>query len=155
MSSQIIAAFASVGLVAAGVAGASATRASSAMPVVASMAGAGQAAAASKCRVDVVRTGTAGTADVARSVYNNGACVCTVTTGAAASNGAAEEIVAALLRERTCDAAPTVAAENPGVGPQVSAAATSGGGNGVILPVLVGVVGAAGLAFALGNSSKG
>lgn len=153
MSTQIIAALASIGLLGAGVAGASEIRAFDAMPVVAAMAGAGQAA--SKCRVDVIRSGTPGTADVTRAVYDNGGCVCIVTTGPASSNGAAEEIVNALVRERTCDAAPVVAANNPGVGPAVSAAATSGGGSGVVLPVLVGAVGAVGLAVALSNNSKG
>ncbi len=152
MSTQIVSALAAVGLVGAGAAGSAQTRAFDALPTSVMMMGAGQAAAG-YCRVDVVRSGTSGTADVTRQVYSNGGCVCTVVTGPSPSNGAAEEVVSALLRDRSCDSAPVTEARN--VGQQVSAAATSGGGNAVVLPVLIGAVGAAGLAIALSNSSNG
>ncbi|MFC0588670.1 hypothetical protein ACFFF7_04530 [Novosphingobium aquiterrae] len=158
MSTQIFAALAAVSLIGAGVAGAAETRAIDAIPGASALMGAGQGGGSDKCRVDVIRSGAAGTADVTRQVLDNGGCVCIVTTGAAASNGSAEDIVRALLRDRTCDGAPLAAAaagSNPGVGGPVSAAATSGGGSGAILPVLIGGVGAAGLAVALGKSSKG
>lgn len=155
MSTQIVSALAAFGLIGAGVAGAAETRAMNAVPMMTSMAGAGQAA--NVCRVDVVRTGTPGAADVTRAVGADGACVCTVTTGPVPSNGSAEEIVKALLRERTCDAAPLTSSTgaNSGVGEAVSTAATSGGGSGAVIPVLVGAVGAAGLAVALSKDSKG
>lgn len=157
MSTQIFAALAAAGLIGASIAGATETRAIDAIPGAAALMGAGEGGGADKCRVDVVRSGTAGTADVTRQVLDNGGCVCIVTTGAAASNGSAEDIVRALLRDRACDGAPLAAAagSNPGVGGAVSAAATGGGGSGAILPVLIGGVGAAGLAVALGKSSKG
>lgn len=156
MSTQIIAILAAAGLVGAGVAGAAETRAFSAIPAAVTTMAAG-ADAADRCRVDVIRSGAAGTADITRQVLDNGQCVCIVTTGPAQSNGAAEEVVKALLRERTCASAPlaAVTGTNPGVGGAVSGAATSGGGMGSVIPVLVGGVGAAGLAVALGKSSKG
>lgn len=101
-----------------------------------------------KCRVDVIRNGTPGTADITRLVENDGTCVCTVTTGAANANGSAENIVTNLLRDRACDGAPAP-------GRPVSEAASAGGGSGVVLPVLIATVGAAGLAVAVGNDSKG
>lgn len=156
MSSQIVAALASVGLVGAGMAGAAETRAIDAIPAAASLIGGGMGGGAGEsCRVDVVRTGTPGTADITRQVLGNGGCVCIVTTGQAASNGSAESIVSALLRDKSCEGAPLANAANPGVGQAVAGAATSGGGSGAILPVLIGGVGAAGLAVALGKDSKG
>ena len=101
-----------------------------------------------KCRVDVIRSGTPGTADITRLVENDGTCVCTVTTGAANGNGSAEGIVTSLLRDRACDGAPAP-------GRVVADAAAAGGGSNVVLPVLIATVGAAGLAVAVGNDSKG
>lgn len=156
MSTQVVAILAAAGLVGAGVAGAAETRAFSAIPAAVTMMSAG-ADAADKCRVDVIRSGTPGAADVTRQVLDNGNCVCIVTTGPVQTNGAAEEIVKALLRDRTCASAPlaAVTGTNPGVGGAVSGAATTGGGMGAVLPVLIGGVGAAGLAVALGKDSKG
>lgn len=150
MSTQILSAFAAFGLIGAGVAGASQTRAIDALPVTVAMAGAGQAAASGKCRVDVVRTGTPGTADVTRAVADNGGCICVVTTGPVAANGTAEEIVKAFLRDRTCDAAPPASPTG-----QTAAAAASGGGTGPIIPVVLGALGAAGLAAAAGGGGDG
>ncbi|MFM5884546.1 MAG: hypothetical protein ACKOQ3_04325 [Novosphingobium sp.] len=158
MSTQIFAALAAAGLIGASIAGATETRAIDAIPGAAALMGAGEGGGADKCRVDVVRSGTPGTADITRQVLDNGGCVCIVTTGAAQSNGSAEDIVRALLRDRSCEGAPLASAaagSNPGVGGAVSAAAGGGGGSGAILPVLIGGVGAAGLAVALGKSSKG
>lgn len=158
MGTQIFGILAAAGLVGAGVAGAAETRSFSAIPSAFALMSDGAATSASqKCRVDVNRTGTAGTADVTRQVLENDQCVCVVTTGPAQSNGAAEEIVKALLRDRTCAGAPLAAATgaNPGVGGAVSAAATGGGGMGAVLPVLIGGVGAAGLAVGLGKDSNG
>lgn len=147
MSSQIIAAVAAVGLLGAGLAGAGETRAFQAIPApFAMMAGSAEAPAGDKCRVDVFRTGAAGSADIARQVLDNGGCVCMITTGEAAHNGSAEDIVKALLRDRTCDGAPLAS---------TAASGTSGGSSGAVLPVLVGSVGAAGLAVALGKDSGG
>jgi hypothetical protein len=69
-------------------------------------------------------------------------------TGPVGANGNAESVVTGILRDRSC-------ADSPTVGKTVSEAATAGGGNGIIVPVLVGVVGAAGLAVALGSNSRG
>ncbi|WP_296678296.1 hypothetical protein [Novosphingobium sp.] len=155
MSAQIVSALAAFGLIGAGVAGSVETRAIDAVPVTMAMMGGGQAAAGGKCRVDVFRTGNPGNADITRQVLDNGNCVCTVMTGPAPSNGGAEDVVKALLRERTCDSAPLTSATGNGVGAPVAAAASTGGGSAAVLPVVVGVAGAAGLAVALGKSSKG
>ena len=72
-------------------------------------------------------------------------CVCTVVTGPSDSNGNAENVVDGMMRDRACPDSPTV-------GQQVSEAAREGGGHGVIIPILVGVVGAAGLAVALSSN---
>ena len=153
MFSQFLAAGAAVSLIGAGVAGATATRSFDALPGIQTAVADGEGGGArDKCRVDVIRAGTPGSATVTRQVMVDGSCVCSITTGPANSNGSAENAVTMLLRDRTCADAPTV-------GDQVSDAARSGGGRGgnagLIIPVLVGVVGAAGLAVALGSSSNG
>lgn len=152
MSSQIIAAIVAAGLVGAGVASASETRSVSALPVQSLMAADG-AGAGGECRVDVIRSGTPGSADVTRQVFNNGSCICTITTGPSGNaNGSAEAIVGSLLRDRTCDGAPA-----PGnLGSQVAGAAGGGSGtSGTVLTVLIAAGGAAGLAVASGKDSKG
>lgn len=152
MSSQIIAAIVAAGLVGAGVASASGTRSVSALPFQSLMAADG-AGAGGECRVDVVRSGAPGSADVTRQVLNNGSCVCTITTGPSGNaNGSAEAIVGSLLRDRTCDGAPA-----PGnLGSQVAGAAGGGSGtSGTVLTVLIAAGGAAGLIVALGKDSKG
>ncbi len=151
MTSQIIVAIAAAGLLGAGVASATETRSFGALPsqlVIA--ADSGGSGAGGECRVDVVRNGAPGTADITRLVMNNGGCVCTISTGPSGkANGSAEAIVAALLRDRSCDGAPA-----PGnAGGQ--AAGGSGGAAGTVLTVLVAAGGAAGLAIALGKDSKG
>lgn len=149
MTSQLLAAVASVALVGAGVAGTSGVRSFEAMPTRTSAVADGEGAGASgQCRVDVVRSGEGGMVTTTRSVMSDGSCVCTVATGPAGGNGNADEVVTGILRDRKCADAPTV-------GRQVSEAALSGGGSGVIIPVLVGVVGAAGLAVALSSNSRG
>ena len=156
MSSQITAAIVAFGLVGAGVASANETRSVSALPTQSLMAvdgsGAG-AGAGGECRVDVVRSGAPGSADVTRQVFNNGSCVCTITTGPSGNaNGSAEAIVGALLRDRTCDGAPPAGE----MGTQASGAAGGGGGtSGAVLTALVAAGGAAGLIVALGKDSKG
>ena len=152
MSSQIIAAIVATGLVGAGVASASETRSVAALPVQFLMAADG-IGAGGECRVDVVRSGASGSADVTRQVYNNGSCVCTITTGPSGNaNGSAEAIVASLLRDRTCDGAPA-----PGnLGGQVSGVAGGGSGtSSAVLTALIAAGGAAGLIVALGKDSKG
>lgn len=149
MISQLLAAAASVALVGAGVAGTSGVRSFEAMPTRTSAVADGEGVGASgQCRVDVVRSGEGGAVTSTRTILNDGSCVCTLVTGPAGANGNAEDVVNGMLRDRTCP-------ESPTVGQQVSEAATSGGGSGVIIPVLVGVVGAAGLAVALGSNSRG
>lgn len=112
--------------------------------------GAGQ-----KCRVNVLRSGPAGTAQVTQAVLGNGDCICTVTTGMGGVNGSAENVVIALLRDRECAGAPPAdGLTNQGVG--ISSAGVSGGGGmGAALPLVLGVAAVGGLAAGLGSSSQG
>ncbi|MBA4162983.1 MAG: hypothetical protein C0515_13070 [Novosphingobium sp.] len=145
MTSQFFAAAASVALIGAGFTGAG-TRAIDAMPDVQTAFADGSGAGSDKaCRVDVIRSGTPGNADIARQELDSGQCVCIVTTGPASSNGSAENVVTNLLRDKTCGDAPLVGSE----------AATTGGGSGTLVVTLVAVAGAAGLAFVLGNDTNG
>lgn len=149
MSSQVVALLASAGLVGAGLASAGQTRAFEALPVL-TAAAASAAGDDRLCRVDVIRTGDAGSAIVNRIDETN-RCVCVITTGPKDRNGSAENIVEALLRDRTCDGAPAAIAE--------TAASSAGGASGAI----IGVVLAAGVGVALtaggggggGNDSGG
>lgn len=97
----------------------------------------GAAAAAAGCRVDVNRTGVAGTASVSRVALQDGSCACVVTTGEAAKNGAAEDVVATLMRDRAC-----------------YGQAGDGGASSNVLPILLGGAGMVGLAVALSSSSN-
>ncbi len=148
MTSQLLAAAASVALVGAGIAGTSGVRSFEAMPTQTMVVADGEGASAGQCRVDVIRSGDSGTVTTTRSVLADNSCVCTVVTGPAGANGNAEDVVTGILRDRSC-------AESPTVGRQVSEAARAGGGSNVVIPILVGVVGAAGLAVALGSNSRG
>lgn len=147
--SQFLAAVASVALTGAGALGSADVRASDAIPMSQSKVADGDSGGApNTCRVDVLRTGNSGTVNTTRTVLNDNSCVCTVVTGPADTNGNAEAVVAGILRDRRCT-------ESPTVGKPVSEAARSGGGSGAVIPVLVGLVGAAGLAVALGAHSRG
>lgn len=150
MTSHFIAAAASVALLGAGFAGAEGTRSAQALPGQSSVAAANETGTAKRCQVEVIRTGTPGVANIVRDELTDGTCVCIVTTGEPARNGAAENVVLDLLRDRTCEGAPA-----PARGLTEAATAGSGGGAGVLLPVLISTVGAAGLAVALGSDSKG
>ena len=147
MTSQFLAVAASVALVGAGVAGTSGLRSFEAMPTQTTTVADGEGAGGG-CRVDVLRTGDSGTVTTTKSVLADNSCVCTVVTGPSGANGNAEDVVIGMLRDRSC-------ADSPTVGRTVSEAASTGGGNGIIIPVLVGVVGAAGLAVALGSNGRG
>ena len=151
MTSHFIATAASVALLGAGFAGAEGTRSAQALPGHSTVAAATEAGAGKRCRVDVIRTGTPGVADIVRDELTDGTCVCIVTTGEPARNGSAENVVLDLLRNRTCDGAP---APVRGV-TEAATAGSGGGGAGVLLPVLISTGGAAGLAVAMGNDSKG
>ena len=156
MASQFLGILAAASLVSTGVVAASGTRSVDALPGVTNAMGGGQGGGADKCRVDVVRTGAPGAAQITRLANANGSCVCTITTGPAGdANGAAESLVTALLRDRECEGAPA-----PGdIGRAASGAAGGGGGSGVLIGVLVaaGVAGglAAGGGGAGGNDSPG
>jgi hypothetical protein len=147
VASQVLAVLASVGLIGAGVATAAETRAFDALPV---LGAAGAADNARLCRVDVIRSGAPGSAAVNR-LERDDTCICKITTGPRDTNGSAEDIVNALLRDRTCDGAPPPVAE--------AAAHGAGGASGAI----IGVVLAAGVGVALtaggggggGNDSAG
>lgn len=148
MTSQFLAAAASVALVGAGLADVG-TRSIEAMPSIQTAFADGNGDGGDKlCRVDVIRSGTPGSADITRQELDSGQCVCIVTTGPASNNGSAEGIVTNLLRDRTCGDAPLA-------GKVVSEAATGGGGSGTVILTVLGVVGAAGLAVALGTDSHG
>ena len=149
MTSQLLAAAASVALVGAGIAGTSGVRSFEAMPIQTMVVADGEGAGAGQCRVDVIRSGDSGTVSTTRQVLSDNSCVCTVVTGPAGANGNAEDVVTRILRDRAC-------ADSPTVGKTVSEAASAGGGSGgAIIPIVVGVVGAAGLAVALGANSRG
>lgn len=164
MASHFLGILAAASLVSTGVVAASETRSADALPGVTNAMGAaqgagqggGQGGVADKCRVDVVRTGAPGAAEVTRLANANGGCVCTITTGPAGdANGAAESVVTSLLRDRECDGV-----RAPGdIGRAASGAAGGGGGSGVLIGVLVaaGVAGglAAGGGGAGGNDSPG
>lgn len=137
MSSPLTLAAASLALLGLGLASADGTRSSATVPGVQLLQNATAAGAAATCRIEVVRTGTPGTASVTRLAEGDGGCLCTVTTGPSQGNGQAEDIVAALLRDRSCDGAPA-----PG---QNSTAFAPGPG---MLPLLAVPVGAAGAAAA-------
>lgn len=155
MASQILGLLAAASLVSTGMVAASETRSADALPGVASAMGAGEGGGqggADKCRVDVRRTGAPGASQVTRQVFNNGGCVCTITTGPAGdANGAAESLVTALLRDRECEGAPA-----PGeIGQAASGAAGGGGGSGVLIGVLVAAGVAGGVAAGGGGGSGG
>lgn len=149
MGSQIVATLAAAALVTGGFAVGSETRSFGALPGASRVviSGAAAAAAGQKCLVQVVREGRPGSSDIVREELSNGTCVCRITTGPAANNGAAETVVTALLRDRECTSPPAVV-HRPEAG------AAGGGMSGVVLPVVFGV-GAIGLGAALGSSSKG
>jgi len=148
VAGYFITALAAAGLVTASVAATGSVRSGDALPVLGLAQG---AAGAGKCGVRVIRTGTPGAADIVREQLADGSCVCVVTTGPASNNGSAEGVVTNLLRDGQCNAAP--AANN--VGGEVAGAGASGGGAGAVLPVLLGAVGAGGLAAGLGAASNG
>ena len=151
MISQIFAATASVALIGSGFAGAAGVRSFEAMGMTSAVADGQDGGASGMCRVDVVRSGEAGTVTSTRQIMKGGGCVCTLVTGPAMSNGNAEDVITGMLRDRTCPDSPMVGQ----TGDAVSAAAMSGGGKGVVIPVLVGLVAAAGLAVAISADSKG
>lgn len=147
VATKTLALLASASLASAGLYGASATRAADVLPGAYNTFMAeevGGAPSGPKCRVDVVRSGEAGVANVTRSALSDGQCVCTVTTGPEAGNGAAEQVVSALLRDKTCDGAPPPAEAGQGFGP---AAGLLGG--------LVGAGAVGGAAAGVGNDSNG
>ncbi|HEX4848736.1 MAG TPA: hypothetical protein VFV30_11370 [Novosphingobium sp.] len=147
MTSQLFAAAASVALLGAGFASLDGTRSMESLPAVQTITADGVGGAAKKCRVDVVRAGTPGAADIVRDELTDGTCVCIITTGPANNNGAAESIVTNLLRDRTCEGAP------PPAGKPAAFVGTP-----FLIPAIVGTVGAAGaagLAATAGNDSAG
>jgi hypothetical protein len=149
VTSHFLAAAAAVGLLSAGLVNASETRSFEAMTGRSTMFGSGEGsgADAGRCRVDVVRSGSVGTADISRQEFSDGSCVCTVTTGPSGNNGSAEEIVNRLLRDRECAGAPAPGEE----------ASQAGGGPGGLIGALAAVagVGTAGVAASSGKDSPG
>ena len=147
MFTQLLAATASMALIGAGAVAPSSIRSSQAMSTTPSVAADGDGAGDSHmCRVDVVRTGQAGTVTSTRAVLKDHSCVCTLVTGPVETNGSAEDVVTAMLRDRICP-------NSPMVGAPVSEAARASHG-GLVIPVLVGIVAAAGLAVALSAGNR-
>ena len=80
MTSQLLAAAASVALVGAGVTGSSGVRSFEAMPTPATVVVDGEGGGAGvQCRVDVIRSGDAGTVNTTKTMLEDNSCVCTVT----------------------------------------------------------------------------
>lgn len=150
MTSQFIAAAASVALLGAGFSAVDGTRSAESLPMNSVSLVQGDVGGSNRCRVDVIRSAPAGAADITRHVLTDGTCVCTVTTGPAGGNGGAESIVTNLIRDKACEGAPA-----PGRPVAEAATGATGGAGGVVIPVLIGTVGAAGLAVAMGSDSKG
>ena len=148
VTAKLVAILASAGLASSGVYAASATRAADVLPAASVALMAQGSATGEKCVVNVDRNGTAGVANVTRSVLASGQCVCNVSTGPEAGNGSAEGVVSALLRDRTCDGAPAA-------GDAGAEQAGGGGGSGGVLGGVVGAVAVGGLAAGLGGKSKG
>lgn len=149
MVSQFLTAVAPLALIGAGVLGSAEVRASDAIPMSqTTVADRDSGGASNTCRVDVIRSAKGGTVNTTRTVLIDNSCVCTVVTGPAGVNGNTEDVVAGILRDRTC-------VDSTAVGKVVSEVASSGGGRGAVIPVLVGVVGTAGLAVAIGAKSRG
>lgn len=146
MTSHLLAAAATIGLLGAGIAGASETRSFEALT---SRVAASSEGGSGQCRVDVVRTGNSGSADITRQSFSDGSCVCTVTTGPANSNGSAEAVVAALLRDRTCEGAPPPA----GYAGQAAAGGSAGGATGTVVGITAALAGVA-VAGAAGSKKK-
>lgn len=138
MNTQLIALLASAGLATAGVAATSATRSADALPIGAVAFADGDGGGGGQCRVNIVRTGASGTANVVRTELEGGGCICTMTTGPANNNGSAEGLVDALLRDRTCQGPPA-----------------AGGVDGGLLGGLIGAAALGGLAAGLGGKSNG
>jgi hypothetical protein len=94
-----------------------------------------------RCRVDVLRTGESGQFDVTRIQLDSGECICTVVTGAAETNGTAEQSVAAILENRSCRNAPLArnVRANGGSGYSYGAAESSGM-SGTLIGTLLGAV---------------
>lgn len=142
MTSQFIAAAASVALLGSGFSAVDGTRSAEALPMTSVSLNQGLADA--PARVDVIRSGPSGTAQITRTVLTDGTTVCTVTTGPAGSNGAAEDIVTNLIRDRACDGAPAPDIAQSGfVGPFA------------IIPAVIAATGAGGLAAGAGSDSAG
>lgn len=142
MSSQVVMAVAIAGIVVGAAAATAEVRSADALPLGGALQG---VPAGGKCAVKVLRNGEIGKATVFRDELADGSCQCTVTTGAADKNGAAENVVTALLRDRECNGAPnSPAGEGAGFAP-----------SGALLPVAAGVGAAGGLGAALGSASQG
>lgn len=141
MASQLFGLLAAASLVSSGMVAASATRSADALPGVTAVDAGDEAGG--KCRVSVDRSGAPGTSMVTRASGADG-CVCTIKTGPADANGAAESVVAALLRDRECEGAPPADHDTP----------HGGGGSGAILGGIIAAGAIGGLAAGLGGSDS-
>lgn len=148
MAGYLVSVLAATGLATASFAAASGVRSADVLPVQMLASG---AAGAGQCTVKVVRSATPGVAQVLREDGADGSCSCTVTTGPAAGNGSAESVVEGILRDRTCAKSPS-GESTPG---EQAVKAAGAGGPGGMLPVVLGAVGAGGLAAGLASSSNG
>lgn len=71
-------------------------------------------APAKQCNVKVDRSADAGTFDVVRQTFENGNCVCAVTTGPTSQAASVEGRVSSILNSRSCAAARSVAMAGQG-----------------------------------------
>lgn len=156
MGYPILTVLSATALVVGGFAAGSETRSMGALPRTTALVAAGAAGAAGteKCVVDVVRSRAPGSSQIERDERPDGQCICRIFTGPSASNGSAESVVDALLRDRECANAPAAPADGSTAGASAGAGATGGGLGGAVLPVVFGV-GAVGLGVGLAGSSKG
>lgn len=146
MSGQFLSAAASLALLGAWLVSAEGTRSEAVLPAKPTSDVSQSVIATPKCRVEVVRSGAPGTADITHLSEPGGGCICVVTTGPIQGNAEAEELVGSLLRNRSCDGAPP---------PNPSPAAFAPGPS--LLPLIAAPIGAAGAAAttAGGNDSPG
>ncbi|MGH6785210.1 MAG: hypothetical protein ACREBO_00110 [Novosphingobium sp.] len=136
---------AAASLASTGIAATGAHRSADALPGYAATAADPALGGGQKCRVDIVRTGASGTSAISRTELPDGDCVCTIVTGAASSNGAAENAVNALLRDRECRDAPLN---------RQSARSGGAGGSGAVIGGILGAVAIGGLAVGIGGSDS-
>lgn len=150
MATDLIAVLAAAGMLGTSLAAVSGTLSGDILPPAVTTYAAEGETSGGLCQVQIARTGAPGSSEIVRQVLAGDECVCYMTTGPVGNNPGAEDLVAALLRERQCASAPLVTAPPPQFAPVVGAVLGAGALGGV---VGLGAVG--GLAAGLGSDSNG